>query len=139
MSHAHWTTHQAISIDYDYFSRHSYSGGMFSPFIPMPMPMPVPPVAGDAEVAPGAGGDADASSDIRDVGDNGGASYEWDGFEEGSAASGSQAPIDDLGGNLGGDFGATGAFEEFDDFGAAGEEVASGGLFELLKDFMSDE
>jgi len=34
----------AISIDYDFFSRHSYGSGMLSPFIypPVPMPMPAP-------------------------------------------------------------------------------------------------
>ena len=37
----------AISIDYDYFSRHSYVSGMLSPFIhpPLPMPIPVPGTA----------------------------------------------------------------------------------------------
>jgi hypothetical protein len=47
--------------------------------------------------------------------------------------------MDDSGGDLGGDFSETEGFEEFDDFGAPGEEVASGGLFDLLKDFMSDD
>ncbi len=112
---------------------------MLSPFIPIPMP--VPPVAADAEVATGAGADGNtgASSDTRGDDTDGGASYGWGGFDKGSATSGSETPTDDFGGDLGSDFGETGGFEEFDDFGAAGEEVASGGLFDLLKDFMSDE
>jgi len=119
---------------------------MLSPFIPIPMPMPVPPVAGDAEVASGAGADGrtDGSSDIRDVGTDGGPSYEWGGFDDddpSAAVPGRTTPpmMDDSGGDLGGDFSETEGFEEFDDFGAPGEEVASGGLFDLLKDFMSDD
>ncbi len=67
----------------------------------------------------------------------------WGGFDDddpSAAVPGRTTPMmDDSGGDLGGDFSEAEGFEEFDDFGAPGEEVASGGLFDLLKDFMSDD
>ncbi|KAK9863287.1 hypothetical protein WJX84_002469 [Apatococcus fuscideae] len=54
----------AISIDYNYFSRHSHGGGWFPMFMPLPMP-PYP--SGDAGPGPGtdggAGGEGEAGGD----------------------------------------------------------------------------
>lgn len=122
----------AISIDYDYFSRHSYGSGMLSPFMPIPVPMPVPPVdVGDS---------GDVGGDVGKVtGDTtGNDGYEWGGFKEGPSKPGDgELPTDD------GDWGDSGAFEEFDDFGDFGTSDDSGdaasGLFDVLRDLMSDD
>lgn len=55
----------AISIDYDYFSRHSYGGGVLSPFVHPPMiPFPMPGMGGGGEGAAdaAAGGEAEAGA-----------------------------------------------------------------------------
>lgn len=89
----------AISVDFDYFSQHSRSGGVLSPFglgmpIPVPMPAPAPSgadaeaeapgVAGGAGAAGGAAGSAGAAADPSayelDLGedeDAGGEASEW--------------------------------------------------------------
>lgn len=43
----------AISIDYDYFSRHSYGSGWLAPFVhpPIPMPMPIPSDTAGADIS----------------------------------------------------------------------------------------
>jgi len=43
----------AISIDYDYFSRHSYGSGWLAPFVhpPIPVPMPIPTDTGGVEIS----------------------------------------------------------------------------------------
>lgn len=102
----------------------------------MPLPLPIPPAdVGGVDVA---AGDAtrDPPGDPMPTGE--GASYDWGGFSEGSTASVSQIPLDDAGGESGDDWGG---FEEFDDFGADGSssEGSSGGLFDILKDLVSDD
>eukprot|EP00793_Prasinoderma_coloniale_P004103 PRCOL_00006278-RA len=56
----------AISVDFDYFSQHSRSGGVLSPFglgmpIPVPMPAPAPSGADSEAEAPGVAGGAGAA------------------------------------------------------------------------------
>jgi len=136
----------AISIDYDYFSRHSHGSGMLAPFMPMPMPMPVPvppaDIGGGSDVAGGvdAAGGAGAAGGVDGTGgaDAGGASYDWGGFRGDDAPP--ATPDGETFGNDGGDWGGAG-FEEFDDFGSVGESAdsTSGGLFDVLRDLMSDD
>lgn len=99
----------------------------------MPLPLPIPPAdVGGVDVA---AGDAtrDPPGDPMPTGE--GASYDWGGFSEGSVG---QIPSDDAGGESGDDWGG---FEEFDDFGADGSssDGSSGGLFDILKDLVSDD
>ncbi len=157
----------AISIDYDYFSRHSHGSGMLAPFMPMPMPMPVPPVdigggsdvAGGVDAAGGAGGADTGGAGAAGGADAGGASYDWGGFRGddappatpgggetfgnetfGNETFGNETFGNETFGNDSGDWGGAG-FEEFDDFGSVGEtaDSASGGLFDVLRDLMSDD
>ena len=76
--------------------------------------------------------------------DAGGASYDWGGFRGDDAPPATPGGGETFGnetfGNDGGEWGGAG-FEEFDDFGSVGEtaDPASGGLFDVLRDLMSDD
>ncbi|EFN55871.1 hypothetical protein CHLNCDRAFT_145465 [Chlorella variabilis] len=100
----------AISIDYDFFSRHSYGGGVLTPFFGPPV-MPYPgPVGGEAAKA---GGPAEGAK-----GAAGGAA------PTDSGAPGGEKPLErDLGSNNGGWFGGSGKQEEDEgegDWGSSG-------------------
>ena len=108
----------AISIDYDYFSRHSYGSGFLSPFIHVPMPMPdmgggTPPDVG--------GGEQNTETTSEQPIWEGEAESSEDQLDEGSTS------FDDNG------------WEEYDDFGdMGGEESGGGSLFDILREWTED-
>lgn len=112
----------AISIDYDYFSRHSYGSGFLSPFIHVPMPMPVPipeAMPGDGPPPAGMEGDHDAATNSA------GGQPIWE--DESSTSSEVPWEVDDN------------DWEEYDDFGnvASGGED-SGSIFDILKEWTEE-
>ena len=100
----------AISIDYDFFSRHSYGGGVLSPFVHPPMiPFPIPMGGGAAEGAAEAAAEgsegAAAGGAVGGAGDNGdsvpsGAAGGGGYGDSSSGGSSGDAPLER---NLGGD------------------------------------
>ncbi|PSC69495.1 Altered inheritance rate of mitochondria 25 [Micractinium conductrix] len=145
----------AISIDYDFFSRHSYGGGFMSPFMPVPIvPYPVP--AGEAAegAAAGAEGAAEGGEGVAAAGGGYGSSGAGagSGAGNGGAAGGAagEAPLErDLGGDgaeAGGWFGGFGKGSEQNDEdrgwgsdgdggGDGGDGDGGGGIFDLFRDF----
>ena len=122
----------AISIDYDYFSRHSYGSGLLSPFIGVPIPMPLPPappvsmpdVSSGGDAGPGSGAGAGAAGDAD-------TEYDWEGFRGGGETGAQEEP---------GDTGDGGDWDEWDDFGVSEtqSEGASSGLFDLLREWTEE-
>ncbi|KAK9808529.1 hypothetical protein WJX73_005262 [Symbiochloris irregularis] len=136
----------AISVDYDYFSRHSQgAGGGMLPFL-MPMPIPsVPYPDPEADAEGGAeGAAADSSQGEASPGDGTAAPGtdpydneprfpEADRQDNDGSFGGDGIPDEPLERDLGGD-----GFEgEFGDAGG-GEEAASG-FGDILRDFFSDD
>ena len=113
----------AISIDYDYFSRHSYGSGFLSPFIPVPMPMPVPIPDVPGDVPPsssGTGGDQGA-------GDTGGQPI-WEGDSDLSENQWDEPSS-----------GTDNGWEEYDDFGEIESGESGGGsLFDILREWTEE-
>jgi hypothetical protein len=116
----------AISIDYDYFSRHSYGSGWLSPFIHVPVPMPVPPVppmsmpeSDSPEEDHTLGADSSTPRETHE-------GYDWGGFgHDGNKGDSGDENVDEA------------AWEEFDDFGDSPGD-ASGGLIDFLREWSDD-
>lgn len=116
----------AISIDYDYFSRHSYGSGFLSPFIPLPMPMPVPIPDMPGDVPPST---ADVGGEEGTGGTTSGQPI-WEGEGESSEDQWDQGSAS-FGENDNG-------WEEYDDFGEITEESGGGSLFDILREWTED-
>ncbi len=116
----------AISIDYDYFSRHSYGSGFLSPFIPLPMPMPVPIPDMPGDVPPST---ADVGGEEGTGGTTSGQPI-WEGEDESSEDQWDQGSAS-FGENDNG-------WEEYDDFGEITEESGGGSLFDILREWTED-
>lgn len=122
----------AISIDYDYFSRHSYGSGILSPFmhVPMPMPVPIPDMPGKG-ASPGMA--EEASSREGPASGDSGSQNMW---ERDIESEGKWGNIGEDGGVDGNDNG----WEEYDDFGdsVTGGDDSGGSLFDLLREWTED-
>ncbi|KAI8105382.1 hypothetical protein M9435_000548 [Picochlorum sp. BPE23] len=119
----------AISIDYDYFSRHSYGSGILSPMIhpPMPMPMPIPSASADQESVPPGDGPATANQDETAP------QRPWEEYDD--LARGKDDGSEEWGDDN--DFGhsSNDLYEEYDDFGQAlpdEEPEDSSSIFDLF-------
>ncbi|KAL4451629.1 hypothetical protein ABPG75_007291 [Micractinium tetrahymenae] len=147
----------AISIDYDFFSRHSYGGGFLSPFMPVPIiPYPVP--AGEAAegAAEGAEGAAAGAEGAAAAGGGYGAGAQPAGSGSSGAPSGAggagaagEEPLErDLGGDGAEDSGWFGGFGRRDDqdeegWGSGDDgddgDGGGGGLFGGVFDIFSED
>ncbi|KAL4433405.1 hypothetical protein ABPG77_010258 [Micractinium sp. CCAP 211/92] len=143
----------AISIDYDFFSRHSYGGGFLGPFMPVPIiPYPVPAgeaaegVEGAAAGAEGAaaGGEGAAAGGGYGTGPEP-ASGGSGGAGGGGAAAGEEPLERDLGGDgaeQGGWFGRFGRQDEQEEDGWGsgddGDDGDGGGLFGGVFDIFNE-
>ncbi|RMZ52650.1 hypothetical protein APUTEX25_000769 [Auxenochlorella protothecoides] len=119
----------AITIDYDYFSRHSSGGGgLLSPFIVPPM-IPYPMPGGDG----GAGAEGSAEGDPGSGDGPGGQMASGSGPDPGSAGE----PLErDLGGG-GDEWGGTG--DDAWDGAESLDEEGGGGFFDSLSDFFDPD
>ena len=113
----------AISIDYDYFSRHSYGSGMLSPFIhpPLPMPIPVPGTASSEDShMPNSDADSTLTGDHQSGGNQSNTLDAEDGFEQSFGQDN-----DDWG--------------EYDDFGKNEDaDSDSSSMFDWLQDWSEE-
>jgi uncharacterized protein YxjI len=135
----------AVSIDYDFFSRHSHGGGMLSPFVHPPIiPFPMGGMGGGEGAAEG---DAEAGVDSTTTGTSSDAMPPLPQSDGASGSSGaSDGPLErDLGGDEwgqqppdhqesggGGDWGWGGGS---DNDGGGGDGDGGGGLSDILSAF----
>lgn len=122
----------AISIDFDYFSRHSYGSGVLSPMIhpPLPMPMPIPSSSADQEPMPP--GDASPSTN-QDETTRQNSWEEYDDLARGKDDGSEVWGDDDDFGDFGQGRGSDDQYEEYDDFGQAlPESEESSSIFDLF-------